>query len=752
MYLKTPGSTKVKIYNLYDVYIPPPPKNKQEIQGWDLTRSKQIWTRTPMPLWYNERREEEEYKQKEEEKLVKEGELKRVTYVDPACEQYRRQQWTKRIYGHWVMINGEMVYLSPEHWGYLQWAKGDHQDNDGYPIFYRPQVPRFYFRRLCMEDPFCLGYFIVGPRGFGKTTEESWCQLNNMTMPPHNRHAAIQSKTKEDAIDVVFKEKMVLQFNNLPHFFKPKYSHGTDPQKAMIFKRDSKGGEGKADVKFGEEFELGNTIKTFSAKEKALDGKTLADVIHDEVGKTDPAKEADVYDRVRVVRKSVFRNNFKTGIIRATSTVEEMKKGGAQAARLYNESDPRVRDGNGYTKSGLYRLCISGMQTMSSIVNEFGDIDPVEAEKIIDAERELYKGDIVELSKRIRMNPKNEYEAFLGDQEDSIFDVFILKDLRTRLEATPTSDLGRRGDFEWVNEKDGDVVFVDNPQGKFFIFDWPDAMRGNRRVLNACEKYYKPGDDKPYYRPKNDDLYTGGCDPIKWKKSKDKRASKMAAYGFRRFDPTVDQDKNILEWLSHNLLWRYYGRSADPNDDYENVIKAMRYFGHRINCENNTNEFSKHVWDRGYWDYMIVRKDFDTSVLAGKTKNAISREAPVNTGDEMINAFIQRIIQFLLVHGRRLKDLDLVLQLCEYDRNNQTKSDLVIAFGYALVALDHIINPDYVHQVYEEVSGNSPIRHWAPKYDISGNSSVPLNGDGYGTGDGTKDSCVIELERMVNGR
>jgi len=721
MFLKKPGYTSYLIKGLYTVYIPPVPEDKSLIQGWGQKKEDQYWRHTPLPSWYNERREEEELIQKQEQELVDNGEMDRVRHYDERCERYRRQEWHRRLYGHWFMNKGIPVYLTGTHYTYLQWCKIDSPDNDGHPTFYMSQLDRFYFRQLCIEDPFTLGYFIAGPRGFGKSTEEVWSQLENITKGPHKRHAAIQSKTKDDAETVIFVEKMVPMFNELPHFFKPEYNHGTNPVKGFTFSRERKKGKGSKKMRYGPLFELGNTVKHYPAKEKACDGKTLADLIQDEIGKTHPREEADVKKRLGINIRSVFRNDVKRGIIRCTSTIEDMKEGGAEAKSIWDDSNPEERDSNGFTKSKIYKFLVTALETKVKFADKYGYVDEAKAYEEVMNDRAAVSDDPIELTSRMRKDPLNEEDAFTKDQSDCPFPVLIinaaLNDIATQ------KVVGRIGNLEYPSgQLDSDVTFVDDPTGMFTIFHYPDKKQGDRQILNACRFEYSQSStekDKKLWIPCNDDLFTGGLDPIKWRKTVDKRASKMAAHGFWKLDSTLDDNsKPISEWLSHSLMWKYHGRHIDPTDDYENIIKALRFFGHRIMPENNLSDFTKHLYDRGYWKFVIARKDFDPKVLfAGKSKNALSMENAVDSTSEIIETYVAEIIRYMKVHGRRIKDKALLKQMLDFDPDAPTKSDLVVSFGYALMALKHRLNLDYTPIIKDVVE------NYMPMFDNSGTKS-----------------------------
>lgn len=755
MYLKKDGYTKLLIKGLYEVYIPPVPEDKTRIDGWNLPKSEQYWRRKPLPEWYEDRQKEEKIIQEQEIKLVEAGELDRVRYFDPLCEDYRREEWRRRLYGHWFMVNGTPVYITGLHYFYLQWCQID----VGYPTFYMSQVNRFYFRQLCWEDPFCHGYFIAGPRGYGKSTEEACAQLENMTKGPGKRHGAIQSKTEEDS-KAFFIEKMVPMFNGLPDFFKPEYAHGSNPTAGFKFVRDSRFGSHAKKVKYNPHLELGSTVRHFPSKDKALDNKTLVDAILDEVGKLEPS-DGDFIKRLGFVRKSVYRNDAKIGLIRATSTIEEMKKGGEKALKVWSQSDPNERDKNGFTISKLYKYFVSGVETKVSICDKFGCIDEKMARDTILADWKAAENDPDEYASRRRKEPLSEEDMFIKDQSETPFPVIVINDALNTINdelreinigrpvGMKKTYLGRRGSFQYVvpGQLDGDVMWVDDENGKFTIYHMPDMLRGKRKVLNSV-KFIVDDNGKKQFIPCNDDLFTGGGDPIKNKKSKDKRASKMAVYGLWRYDPTVDSvEKPLEDWLSSSIMWKYHGRSENPDDDYEAIIMALRFFGHRICPEGNIGEFSKHLVDRGYGKFIIGRGDFDFAVLASKSKNPIVKQNTVDTNGESMNALIRRTQKFFVAHGRRIKDHELMLQSRIFDIDHTGPYDLVMGFMYAVLALDHKINYDYV--ILTETTGEPETYFPTYNVDQSGVNSIRADRSDMDEDDEPEDDLYGSIQRAM---
>jgi hypothetical protein len=720
MYLNLPGSIRYIVKDLYPVYLPAlPPRN--QILNHDLKRSDQMWRRTPLPPFWEERRAEEIYNQDLEAKLVEEGSIPRVRYFDKVLENYRRQEWQRRTYGVYLYINGVATYLTGPHYWFLQWCKMDHPDNDGYPIFYMPQLDRWYFRQRCMEDPWCLGYLIVGPRGFGKTAEEVAAVLENITKPGHNRHAAIQSKNAEDAERVIFQEKMVPMFNALPDFFKPQYSHGTDPKDSMWFRRQAVRSKKAKFVKHGEEYELGNSILCYPPQTLTLDGKTLADLLNDEIGKIIPVKDTDAYARNVVNVRTVIRNNQKRGLIRATTTVEEMDKGGDECFSIWEESNPARRDGNGYTISKLYKFFVSAVETQTQFADKFGNIPHEVAYRHIMNERAPVMDDNYKLSMLMRKNPTTEEEAFLKDQSKCIYDVMIISKRISELKMLNRPM--RRYTAEWVNGKvDGDVELVEYKEGPITLYYDPDQYwSAKRKLLNACTFEMSDRNDKQLWLPCNNDLFRASTDPIRFVKTTDKRASMMAGHGMMLYIPDLDNGKeDSRNWISHNIMWEYHARHTDPTDDFENMIKLMRYFGHSIMPEANAGEFIKHLYSRGYQKFLIVRKHFDFEVLSNKlSKNKLSGDNAVSSNTEVIESYVRRTAAWIRRHGHRINSLPLLEQLLSFDAKEPTAFDLAVSFGYGVLAMEADLQ-DYDFNSQKE---SEMVLQAFKRYDISGNQS-----------------------------
>lgn len=690
---------------LITVYIPPVP-SIHLIQGYDLPVEEQLWKRTDYPDFWRASYKQEIAFRKEND-----------SYRDKKCEEFRKQEWDRRMNGFWFFNNGKPVYITGAHYYFLNWCKLD----VGYPSYYDFQRKSFYFSQYCVEDPTCLGYFKVGQRGFGKTIEEICLILESMTKFPGDRKGAVQSKSGTDAEGVF--NKMVDIYNKLPEFYKPESSHGSRPKTKLSWYRDTIKGAKAKEVDFGDDDELRNEFWHSVAKETALDGETMSDVMQDEIGKSDPKEQVDVDARMQVVRFVVFRQNRKRGIIRATSTIEEMKKGGAQARVVWKKSDSRNRSDNGFTTSGIYRMFRSALDTTNP--DKYGNSDHVAAKKMHDAERKLRKDDLNELASYIRKNPYTSEEAFMEDADGCEFNGYILN---KRLQELESKEYGQHFDLDYISGiRDSTLRMEYNPKGKFYAAWLPTKPEDTNLVEPGPMIRKTDGTMIQSWRPKNDLKFRIGCDPVQHGiETVDKRVSDSAAYVFRMFD--LSEDNNIksvyteqdcddpndykigrFKWKTYVPVVEYIYRNDDPDDFFEDMIKLCRFFGCQILIENNKNNIINKFIDRGYKDFIMYRpKDTFTSDSNAQNTSGIPGADPV------IQQYIGELKSYIMTHGHRLPFKRLVRDLIKFRRKNIKIHDPTVAMGITLLSLK---GEAKVARIPIEIES------WFNTYNINGNTS-----------------------------
>lgn len=722
MYYPKKGGSSIILYDSYECHLPPVP-DKSQILFHNLPQKDQFWRRQPLPTNYKERVKEEQAIRAEEKKKVDNGDKEKVTHVDPILERYRRQEFYRRKYGVWFYNNGVPTFLTGHNYWYLQWTRFDHKRNDGYPLYYEYTRLAYYFRQYAEEDPRSLGYIIIGARGSGKSGEELAALTNNMLIR-HDATAALQSKNYEkDAKGVLFKSKLVPLFNSLPDFFKPVNSHGSNPETSFSFNRPSIKGKGAADVEYGPDLELNSYIMPVLPGEMALDSDTVAEIFEDEVGKCSPTI-ADIYERHKVNLRVVFRNHQKVGLMRKTSTVEKMTEGGAECLKLWKESDPKSRDKNGQTVSKIYRYFISALDTDTSpeCCDIYGHVDRVKANQKIENALELIKHDYIGMSSEMRKQPRNESEAFIPDQSRSLFNIQKLTARIHQIQSMPINEKPyRRGNLYWLKEPFGPVWWERDDHAGRWNFSWfPDEYSqiknpDQAKILNNVDislGYTRRGKRMNMVTPKNDHLFRIGADPIKYRFTKDPRASKQAMHGFRLFDPHVDLGKPRSQWKSHNFIFEYINRPDDPRTASEDAAMSCIFLGCKMMPENNIDSLNEYFEDNGLENLMYYPKN---ELADGINIQKNSENAGLHSDNEVIDTYTRRLITFINQDCERMPFDETLDDWMRFDSLNPTPSHATVSSGFTL------IHTDKKGEIEKESEGT--VDDWFQRFDNSGMNS-----------------------------
>ena len=687
--------------NIQDIEVNIPPKGyvfnqftgkleKRTILFSGKKKPNQCWERTPLPDNYNKKRQEEISKQENNKE-----------YVDRELEAFRSQEWDRRINGVWFMNNGVPTYITGLHYFYMNWWRID----SGYPEYRDTDREFFYFTEYCIQDPFCLGVISVTKRREGKTYKGGVFTYD-LPSRSRNKNSGIQSKTADDAKKIVFNKSVIIPFKHLPDFFRPTFdeSKGLTPVSELRFFRTTVKGKKSLDI-LEEVDELESTIDWRSGERLAYDGYKLHRYLCDEAGKVE---DVDVYDRHSVVKFCCMLDDKIIGKMMYTTTVEEMKSGGATFKDLWDDSDQTDRQPNGKTKSGLYRYFLPAYRTIKR--DKYGVADEDVAKEYYLAERESVKHDTKKLLSELRKNPFTIEEAFMVDGDSCVFNAMILNErlqyLAVREEMKKYSS--QRGNFEWETKEDGNVVFIPDKDGRFEV-SWLFQDGGENNVIMKGGRF-KPG---------NDHRFAAATDPVDHKVVVDnKRASKASALVFMKFDRNIDTDPEKADengkndWITHNFVCLYLSRPMDPTVYYEDMIKMCRYYGVSILAENQKIGVINWFDHRGYGDFIMYRPE--ETFTSGRTQDTpgIPASAP------MINQYVSKLQTFISHHGHRVKFMRLIKEWIEFDPNNTKKFDAAVASGYALIAADAISKPQDI---------DADISNLLPIFDNTGKRSKVLN-------------------------
>ena len=605
----------------------------------------------------------------------------RETYSKVIREDFRR-----RRDGVWFMNNGHPTYITGNHYFMLTHYKLD----IGHGNFLQFQRKLFLHWEACNRDGRSIGQVFTKCRRSGYSNMSASILLNDGSQVK-DKHLGIVSKTGDDAKNVVFISKVVNGFRNMPWWARPIFDGTTNPRAELAFRTPSKRVTKKSRTIQRDEA-LNTIIDHKNTTTNAYDGSKLYRLLMDEAGKWETC---DLQDFWRINRTCLIVGRRIVGKALVGSTVNPMSMGGSEFKKLVEYSNPGERNENGRTKSGLYSIFIPAYEALEGFFDKHGNPiidDPKEPVQTIDGdyvsigaktflknEREALKGDAKELNEFIRQFPFTMDEAFRDSLDTSTFNVakiYDQLDYNSTLYPFPT----RTGNFVWKNgEKDTEVVFMDDPNGKFNV-SW----------LPPTEIRNKKNRERGQLVSPNDFVF-GGVDSYDIDETTDNRGSNGAFHLYTGFNMSgnIPSNQFVLEYATRPPLARIF---------YEDVLMATFYYGAKVLIENNKYGIARHFESRGYMGYLMDRpKNLSTgnSNIKVKTKGIPSNSA------EIIQSHAQAIESYIHHHvgydeegnaGKMFFDRTLN-DWINYRITKRTKYDLTISSGLALLASQNYVKP-----------------------------------------------------------
>ena len=401
----------------------------------------------------------------------------------------------------------------------------------------------------------------------------------------------------------------------------------------------------------------------------------------------------------------------KIGLLFVPTTVEDLDQGGEEYVKLFESSVPSLMkmNPNGKTATELVALFIPAYEGL--VFDEYGrsivdDPDPalitlgedgkkiVEGAKTMLSKERLSKQSEEDRIEEIRKYPWTWFEAKMAATFHCQFNAQILTKRLQELYAMKRMPW-IRGNYQWKEQTDGDVEFVrDDISGRFQVAWQPDMEGGqfenNNKIINNVGFEWNEG--RKLWFPKNDRLFSAGADPIAYKaKGIDPRLSKGAAHIFRKFDPAVDQGKDIAEWQSYNFVVQYLFR-PDTFEMYgEDMIKMLRFWGCSINAEDNVQSLRQYFDSRGYGSFIMYRRDFDNKSIMGNG----DLDRPMRSNIEVIDTYTNKLNTWFFRHGMRCLFPEMLEQGLQFDPNDTQRFDCIVSAGYTIVGAEKRQESDF---------------------------------------------------------
>jgi len=610
----------------------------------------QYWERIKPPVWYDEvMKEWDNYEKKRKDD--------QPDFYNEKLEEFKKQEWDRRLNGFWFMNNGKPTYITGLHYLYLQWWNID----IGSPKFRIPDLEKSYFLEYCIQDPISMGMVEVTKRRFGKSFFAGAFLVDYITRTKMT-FGGIQSKTGADA-KKFFSKTIVNPFRRLPRFFRPEYdmSLGVNPRTEMRFQKTNVRGKKSEDSV--DKDELGSAIDWQSADETAYDGQKIHRYVGDEEGKT---TECNVYDRHEVVRYCLKDDEGRIiGKALYTTTVEKLDtdKNGIQDAfkLLWDESDQNNRQENGETSSGLYRFFMSAKKTRN--FDLYGYPDEEKTLKSIMAERDAAKNNPRALSARIRKEPLTIEEAFSTDADDCIFNVLNIAKREQELNENPVlkrkvlfyRDIDQK--VKWRESKDEDFHWK--------ITQFPPQGQDNKYTYE--QKTKKPG------RVNDGAIAIDGYSNTQGGKF----GSKASAWIGRRYnflDP--NNTGKAIGWL--------WGRPSEKETLYEQVLLASEYYGYTAHFEHNFDDYLTYFRDRGRLGYLGI---YPKSAIDPAKFSTTERHRGFPTTPFSLTKQTDSGIMYFENYCHLIDYVELLTDAKKFDPNNRNDYDITVSFLMLVVLL-----------------------------------------------------------------
>jgi len=659
-----PKGTQGEILELGGLFIALPSQPpKEEIHGYGRPDDMQMWQRIPMPEELSRIKSMDEWGE-----MPREFRQKFSPYIE---EEFRR-----RREGFWFFNNGVATYITGRHYMMLQWSRMD----VGNPDYLAFQREIFIHMAACEADPRCIGQLYTKCRRSGYTNICSSVLVDEATQVK-DKLLGIQSKTGKDAQENIFMKKVVFMFRSYPFFFKPIQDGTTNPRMELAFREPSKRITKKN--KTSQKGEALNTVINWkNTTNNAYDGEKLHIMYLDEAGKWE--KPTDIRDAWRIQRTCLIVGRKIVGKALVGSTVNPMDKGGQEYKELWKDSDPKMRNENGRTRTGLYRLFMPAYESLEGFFDKYGNpivedpdspVDGIDGELVtigaktyLKNERKALKDDPSELNEVVRQFPFTEDEAFRDSIEGSLFNIGkIYEQIEHNDDLFPNPVV--TGNFVW-KEKDKEVIFSPTPNGRFKVAWMPPAEY--RNVL----KYDRGKKVAPH------DWGCGGVDSYDLDATVDGRGSKGALHMFNKFHMQHPSNMFVVEYASRPDLAKIF---------YEDVLMCAFFYGYPILIENNKYGIARYFESRGYDGYLMDRPEHLSSASSMKSK---TKGIPSNSQD-VIQAHAQAIETYIHDHVGVNYDSGLMGKMyfnktledwIGFKIDKRTKFDLTISSGMALLA------------------------------------------------------------------
>lgn len=524
---------------LYQYEVPlNPPNDEREILNHEFKKSEQIW-RTPII--------------KDVKKL---SARERIEYIER-----ERQRWHEGVY---VLINGELIYLSGLHYDHLTYCTYNSQKL----FYFDDERFIFYFIDKTEKIPECESRIWVKPRRAKMTT--IMCSLaQNKLLKDFSNYITIQSDTLDKA-QKSYMYPIIDSYVRRPIWMRENYyaPNGKKPRKALELTSNVIQSE-------GEEW-LGGKINIFPTLAKATDGLEAVECIQDEFSKVEDTSPYEMYEVNRKVIQN-FRKQGKIDCLSSTGDSKDAVKATMEWHKLIAKSNPIQKDQFGKTQSGGWKYFISAIHSQyvpKEFTDIYGKVNKEKAEEWIWNEIKKYPAGTKEYIYALYKLPLKEEHALLSSAVANLFSKQRISARLTELEGLlPEQKPYVRGSL--IETQSGKIYFESDANGywlwavqPYFSTEKNIDTRNRFSIINGV-----------YFPPVNPEGAIG-YDPINYSKTNvtSSHYSQAAATIHKKFD--YFNAKDSQDYVADEKMAFLLYRPDDPHDANKEIMKACKYTGY----------------------------------------------------------------------------------------------------------------------------------------------------------------------------
>ena len=522
----------------------------------------------------------------------------RIDYIER-----ERQRWVE---GCFVKIDGDLVYLTGMMYDHLTYMtfKGAKAE------FFRHQVEDFYFRDLTRRDPKCRGRVFMKPRRYGMTmeeiTESTYSLLENFS-----NNVGLQSDTKEKVKDTLLLP-IIQSYVKRPKFMRSDYYKPNGKLLVSEIKLSSNLAPGEDEEEKGD-YILG-WLKGFPTLPRSMDGNEMVYIVMDEAFKYQASPKEILESNIKVLM-----GRGRAGLVSMLSTMgdsDDYVNAVMEACDIISRSNPKIRDDNGQTLSGLYEYFVSAIYSFDIPpdvfeVDKFGQVNK-------DKHLQYIQNKINKLDKNSksyvfekRRLPLSKSDAMLSSQTSTNFRRIVINDRLSQLRGMPNDEKPYvRGNL--VEDSKGKVWFESDAERQLAA---GDVQIDNGIWLWRVLPYFsaeKNIDTRNRFRvvkgihfPPSNPEGSIGYDPINSHKNQttSTHLSRAAIVVKRKFN--YYQPKDDPYYFESGIIGLCLFRPDDPHDANKEAIKAAKFTGYPVMHERSVSHPYEDFNDSGMLPFLL---------------------------------------------------------------------------------------------------------------------------------------------------